>query len=540
MRSNEKNVILKQFPTKYHVKMTLKLDKNAYDFSGAGDFRLYLLSPVPTTNQYHDVGLVSFNKGKLIPFDNDNQRILVNQGVNSLPDDIQLEYDITVYSVHVDFNSIGEIYPYDKTTDEYRKNTRDYGSIEINHPKIKEMGNSLRKTSKNDLEYARNAFQALQKALKWKTTGKYGNLTDIFNNRGGDCWALSTVYISLLRHHGIPARYVTGGSKNDKAEFSGHVWPEFYLERYGWIPVDVSMTSAVPYFGYFSGTLIGFYRGNDFLYTLDGVQRKTDEVQTWGREFRCGGRCPTGTYSYNARFDITTLKQSNIGDEYNSDGNRRRRAAALMQMVNAERRGRGLKEFTRSENLDSALKQYIIEKNVNGREPDIWKEMAKQHYATQGLYYRWNALFDADLNLEPYILKDVKDIKGLFDPAFTEIGIGYFYDQNKGLHNYMVALTIPKEPCAISAKDLGAAPGETLTYDCPAGCRGGSLWGTDTYTADSSICAAARHSGVIGDRGGRVRIKIVPGLESYSGSERNGVRSESWKAFEKSFTVEKD
>lgn len=164
--------------------MTLNLDKNTYDFSGAGDFRLYLLSPVPTTNRYHDVGPVSFNKGKLIPFENENQRILVNMGVNSLPDGIQLEYDITVYSVHVDFNSIDEIYPYDKTTDEYRKNTRDYGSIEINRPKIREMGNFLSKTSKNDLEYARNAFQALQKALKWKTTGKYGNLTDIFSNRG--------------------------------------------------------------------------------------------------------------------------------------------------------------------------------------------------------------------------------------------------------------------------------------------------------------------------------------------------------------------
>ena len=32
---------------------------------------------------------------------------------------------------------------------------------------------------------------------------------------------------------------------------------------------------------------------------------------------------------------------------------------------------------------------------------------------------------------------------------------------------------------------------------CPPGGRGGSVWGTDVYTSDSSVCEAAVHAGVI-------------------------------------------
>ena len=64
-----------------------------------------------------------------------------------------------------------------------------------------------------------------------------------------------------------------------------------------------------------------------------------------------------------------------------------------------------------------------------------------------------------------------------------------------------------------------------------------SVWGTDVYTADSSICTAAVHAGLIdAETGGGVTFEMVEGPESYSGSEANGVTSKDYGAFATAFT----
>ncbi|MBS1239845.1 MAG: Milk-clotting protease [Proteobacteria bacterium] len=73
-----------------------------------------------------------------------------------------------------------------------------------------------------------------------------------------------------------------------------------------------------------------------------------------------------------------------------------------------------------------------------------------------------------------------------------------------------------------------------LACTCPAGASG-TVWGSDTYTDDSAICAAARHKGVIGAGGGRVVLQVVPGRQSYQGSARNGVSSSNYGSWSGSF-----
>ncbi len=79
--------------------------------------------------------------------------------------------------------------------------------------------------------------------------------------------------------------------------------------------------------------------------------------------------------------------------------------------------------------------------------------------------------------------------------------------------------------------------GRRETLACPGGGpTGGRLWGTDTYTDDSSICLAAAHAGLItAAAGGTVTIEIRPGQPSYTGSTRNGVTSNGYGAWGGSF-----
>jgi len=82
--------------------------------------------------------------------------------------------------------------------------------------------------------------------------------------------------------------------------------------------------------------------------------------------------------------------------------------------------------------------------------------------------------------------------------------------------------------------------GKTVKFSCPAGGAGkeGTVWGTDTYTLDSSICTAAVHAGKIQlDSGGTVTIEMRPGEASYQGSVRNGIKTNDYGQYGSSFIV---
>ncbi|XP_051907364.1 macrophage mannose receptor 1 [Hippocampus zosterae] len=80
--------------------------------------------------------------------------------------------------------------------------------------------------------------------------------------------------------------------------------------------------------------------------------------------------------------------------------------------------------------------------------------------------------------------------------------------------------------CASKANfDLG---NDRMTVHCPAGCAKSSyaVYGTDIYRADSNICAAAIHAGVVlSEIGGDCTLLKAEGKNFYAGSTRNGITS---------------
>jgi hypothetical protein len=69
------------------------------------------------------------------------------------------------------------------------------------------------------------------------------------------------------------------------------------------------------------------------------------------------------------------------------------------------------------------------------------------------------------------------------------------------------------------------------------GTTSGSVWGTDIYTDDSNVAAAAVHAGVVAPGETRtVTVSILPGQASYAASIRNGVTSGSWGGWSGSFS----
>jgi hypothetical protein len=88
----------------------------------------------------------------------------------------------------------------------------------------------------------------------------------------------------------------------------------------------------------------------------------------------------------------------------------------------------------------------------------------------------------------------------------------------------------------LDSNGMPFAEGVRLTVACPPGGTAATVWGTDVYTDDSSICNAAVHAGLITyAAGGVVTLEVRGAGEQFPGSTRNGVTTSNWGSWGRSF-----
>jgi cytoskeletal protein RodZ len=80
--------------------------------------------------------------------------------------------------------------------------------------------------------------------------------------------------------------------------------------------------------------------------------------------------------------------------------------------------------------------------------------------------------------------------------------------------------------------------GSVYKFECPKSGTAAAVWGSDTYTTDSSVCTAAVHAGKITlADGGQVTIEMRPGRSIYGSTTRNGITSSTYGQYPNSFVV---
>ena len=94
------------------------------------------------------------------------------------------------------------------------------------------------------------------------------------DSKRGNCTDFHSLFISMVRAEGIPARFKIGfplpaDSSAPQSEIAGyHCWAEFYLNRLGWVPVDISEAWKNPskhdyFFGSIDANRVQFTTGRD-------------------------------------------------------------------------------------------------------------------------------------------------------------------------------------------------------------------------------------------------------------------------------------
>ena len=100
---------------------------------------------------------------------------------------------------------------------------------------------------------------------------------EALERRTGDAYDLALLFCAMARAAGIPAVPIAGIAVDKRQRSVPHWWAEFYIENFGWVPVDPAMAKGIPYqaelggedaadwyFGNIDGNRAAFSRGIDY------------------------------------------------------------------------------------------------------------------------------------------------------------------------------------------------------------------------------------------------------------------------------------
>ncbi len=143
-------------------------------------------------------------------------------------------------------------------------------------PRLRQLADNLTKGITDPYEQAHAIFNYLITMTYDKTVPGWGRgdserMCDI---KHGNCTDFHSLFLSLARAKGIPARFVIGfpvaGVDGDVKGY--HCWAEFYVKGKGWIPVDASDASKLKdpaaqqyLFGHLDPNRVQFTMGRDLV-----------------------------------------------------------------------------------------------------------------------------------------------------------------------------------------------------------------------------------------------------------------------------------
>lgn len=132
------------------------------------------------------------------------------------------------------------------------------------------------KEANTELMKARALYDYVVDNVRYAKQGKYGTADANFacDEKSGNCTEFHSLFISLARSAGIPARFAVGAAipsaRNEGGINGYHCWAEFYAEGKWW-PVDISEANkysnlATYYFGHHPANRIEFSKGRNLQF----------------------------------------------------------------------------------------------------------------------------------------------------------------------------------------------------------------------------------------------------------------------------------
>jgi transglutaminase-like putative cysteine protease len=152
---------------------------------------------------------------------------------------VRIGYHVLSFNTHYLINS-SLVASYDRSSYLYMKHTKPEKLIESDREEIVSTAENIVGNETNPHKKASKIYNFVTRHVRYVTQDEEMGALWALNNGVGDCSEYSYLFVALCRAAGIPARIQAGFAFHSFSETTedGHMWAEYYLEDYGWIPVD--------------------------------------------------------------------------------------------------------------------------------------------------------------------------------------------------------------------------------------------------------------------------------------------------------------
>ncbi|GBU29048.1 hypothetical protein R84B8_02610 [Treponema sp. R8-4-B8] len=290
---------VKTIKDKRSYTITYSVDIRVIEASKPNTLYLWIPKPVVSPSQ-RNVILVSRN---IEPFMEDHKGVSLykldslgtgtNQSVN-------LSYRVEVYAVE---SGIKPLSIKQETTALSKTHTQSTSLIPSDNQKIKTAVNSILGREQNPYLKAKIIYEWIINNVQISDSAFSADLIDALEKRKCDPYAAALLYTAMARAAGVPCIPVAGVLINQNGQTIRHYWAEFWIDGFGWLPVDpvmgagaVQLTdSANPrpeemltardlanfYFGNIDNQRITFSRGEPVLLQIESRGRLVSRPQSY-------------------------------------------------------------------------------------------------------------------------------------------------------------------------------------------------------------------------------------------------------------------
>lgn len=123
----------------------------------------------------------------------------------------------------------------------YRYYTEPEELIPSDNQQIIDAATAAVRNERNPYLKAKAIYNYLLKNLEYSTKPASSSILKNLADGEGDSYTYSILFSAMCRASGIPTRPKAGILVYNNKQAINHFWTEFYLEGFGWIPVDVSL-----------------------------------------------------------------------------------------------------------------------------------------------------------------------------------------------------------------------------------------------------------------------------------------------------------
>jgi len=229
---------------------------------------------------------------------------------------VEINYYIVSFSIRYLTNS-GLMADYNESSELYKKYTQPEELIQSNNSEIISKAQNITNGENDMHEKVSKIYNFVIKHLRYAAQEDERGALWALKHGVGDCSEYSYLFVALCRAAGIPARVQAGFAFHRMRETleDGHMWAEYYLEDYGWIPLDAtwqlsdamdckhfssiqSIPEVIPYANYF------------FNYTIGPRPGQLDEKQTVFLEPCSANVFGEGSFAEKAVKTVSKIKQA--------------------------------------------------------------------------------------------------------------------------------------------------------------------------------------------------------------------------------------